>query len=106
METSAKVMAYLRASDVVWASRSVPGLYDRATATAINRELKEIAKRLKASAQKIYNEECIQEQLDKDPALKKRYEDAQKGQRYRNAEKTQNRIVEELKREKEQEAEQ
>lgn len=103
MEPSAKAKAYLRAADVVKNARSVPGLYDRATTAEINRELKEIAKRLEASAQKIYNNECIKEQLDKDPELKKRYEDAQKVRRYRNAEKTQRRIVEGFKREKEQE---
>lgn len=88
MELSPKVLAYLRASEVIARTRAEAGMYDRSTAAAINKELRLIANRLWKSAHKAYGNELLKAALDKDPDFAENYAEAKKTQRYLNARKT------------------
>ena len=95
MDLPAKTWAYLRASEVVERARAERGMHDRATAAAINKELKLIAERLKKSAQKTYNNDSIKQRIDKDPEFKKLMEASKKYRRYVNAKRITQRIEDE-----------
>lgn len=96
MELSPKVLAYLRASEVIARTRAEAGRYDRPTAAAINKELKLIANRLRKSAHKAYDNELLKAALDKDPDFAKNYAEVKKTQRYLNAAKTVQKLEPEL----------
>ena len=103
MALSPKVLAYIRAAEVVEKARAERGLYDRATATAINRELKEIAKRLKGSISKIMGNEFIKEKCERDPEFDANWKRNNKYLRYFKACHAEQTIREELKKEREKE---
>jgi len=88
MELSPKVLAYLRASEVIARTRAEAGVYDRSTAAAINKELKLIAGRLKKSAYKAYDNGLLKAAIDKDPELAEACAVVKKTKRYFNARKT------------------
>lgn len=103
MALSPKVLAYLRAAEVVEKARAERGLYDRATATAINRELKAIAKRLKGSISKIMGNEFVKEKCENDPEFAANWKQANEYDRYFNAIRTEQRFREKRKKEQEKE---
>lgn len=96
MELSPKVLAYLRASEVIERTRAEAGVYDRSTAAAINKELKLIANRLKKSAHKAYGNDLLKAAIDKDPDFAKNYAVVKKTKRYLNARKTLQKLEPEL----------
>lgn len=96
MELSPKVLAYLRASEVIARTRAEAGMYDRSTAAAINKELRLIAGRLRKSAHKAYGNELLKAAMDKDPDFAKNYAEVKKTQRYLNAAKTIQKLEPEL----------
>lgn len=103
MALSPKVLAYIRAAEVVEKARAERGLYDRATATTINRELKAIAKRLKGSISKIMGNEFIKEKCESDPEFAANWKRNNKYRRYFHACHTEQTIREELNKEREKE---
>lgn len=92
MNLSSKILAYLRASEVVERARAERNRYDRQTAAAINKELKLIAKRLHNSARQMYNNEMLKAAIAKDPEKAKAYANWKQDRRYLNACKTMRRI--------------
>ena len=88
MELSPKVLAYLRASEVIARTRAEAGMYDRSTAAAINRELKLIADRLLKSARAVHKAGVIKEVYKRDPELAKACAETRTTRRYLNARKT------------------
>ena len=96
MELSPKVLAYLRASEVIARTRSEAGVYDRSTAAAINKELKLIADRLLKSAHKAYGNDLLKAAIDKDPELAKACAQTKMARRYLNARKTLQKLEPEL----------
>ncbi len=88
MNLSPKVLAYLRASEVIARARAEAGVYDRSIAAAINKELKLIAGRLEKSAQKAYDNDLLKAAIDKDPELAKACAEVKRTKRYLNARKT------------------
>lgn len=82
---SPKVLAYIRASEVIAAARAERGMYPKAEAAAINRELKEIAKRLYQSARAAMRREALTEFFAEHPDKVAVYKHAQALGRYRSA---------------------
>lgn len=88
MNLSPKVLAYLRASEVIARTRAEAGMYDRSTAAAINKELRLIADRLLKSARAAHKTEAIKEIYKRDPELAKACAETRMTRRYLNARKT------------------
>lgn len=101
MALSPKVLAYIRAAEVVEKACAERGLYDRATATAINRELKAIAKRLNDSIHKIMGNEFIKEKCENDPEFSAVWKRENKYSRYLNSIRTERRLRDQIKKEQE-----
>lgn len=96
MELSPKVLAYLRASEVIARTRAEAGMYDRSTAAAINKELKLIADRLLKAARAARKAEVIKEVYKRDPELAKACAETKTARRYLNARKTIQKLEPEL----------
>ena len=96
MELSPKVLAYIRASEVIAKTRAEAGMYDRSTATAINKELDLISDRLLKSARAARKAELIAELCEKDPALARKYAEMKQANRFLNAARTAQKLAPEL----------
>lgn len=96
MELSPKVMAYIRASEVIAKTRAEAGMYDRSTAAAINKELRLISDRLLKSARAVRKAEFIAEQCEKDPEWARKYAEMKQAHRYINAARTARKLEPEL----------
>lgn len=95
MSLSPKILAYIRASEVIAATRAERGVYPKAEAAAINRELQAISKRLHQSAKKAYRGETLKKFFADHPDKAKLYKQATALQRYRNAVKAIDKLAEE-----------
>lgn len=95
-ELSPKVLAYIRASEVIATTRAEAGIYDRSTAAAINEELKLISDRLLKSARAVRNAELIAELCEKDPALARKYAEMKQANRFLNAARTAQKLAQKL----------
>lgn len=71
-----KVLAYLRASNVVGAAKAEPGRFPRAVAVEINRELKKISDRLFSSARAAYRREDLKKFFAENPEKHRLYKQA------------------------------
>lgn len=85
MELSPKVLAYIRASEVIAKTRAEAGMYDRSTAAAINKELKLISDRMLKSARNANMSELITERCKKDPEWARKYAEIKLARRYLSA---------------------
>ena len=85
MSLSPKVLAYIRASEVIAATRVERGIYPKAEAAAINRELQAISKRLYQSARAAVRREAMTEFFTEHPDKLPVYKHAQALGRYRSA---------------------
>ena len=92
---SPKVLAYIRASEVIAETRAERGVYPKAEAAAINRELQAISKRLYQSAKNAYRGETLKKFFADHPDKAKLYKQATALQRYRNAVKAIDKLAEE-----------
>ena len=95
MELSPKVLAYIRASEVIAKTRAEAGMYDRSTAAAINKELRLISNRLLKSARAARKAELLEEQCKKDPEWARKYAKKQ-ASRYLSAARTAQKLGQEL----------
>ena len=82
-----KVLAYLRAAEVVATAKAERGLYPRAIATEINRELKKISARLNGAAKAAYRREKVNQFFAENPEKHKLYKQACALNRWRAAER-------------------
>ena len=96
MELSPKVLAYIRASEVIAKTRAEAGMYDRSTAAAINKELRLISDRLLKSARAARKAELLEEQCKKDPEWARKYAETKQARRYLNAARTAQKLGQEL----------
>lgn len=96
MELSPKVLAYIRASEVIAKTRAEAGMYDRSTAAAINKELKLIPDRLLKSARFARKAEIIAELCEKDPEWARKYAKMKKARRYLSSARTAQKLGQEL----------
>ena len=101
MELSPKVLADIRASEVISKTRAEAGMYDRSTAAAINKELKLISDRLLKSARAARKAEIIAEQCEKDPVWARKYAKMKQARRYLSAARTAQKLAPELMRQNE-----
>ena len=100
-DLSPKVLAYLRASDVVGAAKAEPGCYPRAVAVEINRELKKISTRLYQSAKAACRREELKKFFAEHPEKHRLYKQACALHRLQSARRNLERIVEENREENE-----
>lgn len=96
MELSPKVLAYIRASEVISKTRAEAGMYDRSTAAAINKELRLISNRLLKSARSAHKAKLIEEQCKKDPEWARKYAKMKRASRYLSAARTAQKLGQEL----------
>lgn len=96
MELSPKVLAYIRASEVISKTRAEAGMYDRSTAAAINKELRLISNRLLKSARSAHKAKLIEEQCKKDPEWARKYAKMKQASRYLSAARTAQKLGQEL----------
>lgn len=92
---SPKVLAYIRASEVIAATRAERGMYPKPEAAAINKELKAISKRLHQSARAALRREAMTEFFTEHPDKARLYKQASALQRYKNAVKAIDKLAEE-----------
>jgi len=94
-DLSPKVLAYLRASDVVGAAKAESGRFPRAVAVEINRELKKISTRLYQSAKAAYRREDLKKFFAENPEKHRLYKQACALDRLQSAERNFVRVAEE-----------
>lgn len=82
-----KVLAYLRAAEVLAAAKAERGLYPRTVAAEINRELKKISARLNGAAKAAYRREKMNQFFAENPEKHKLYKQACALDRWKAAER-------------------
>ena len=85
MSLSPKFLAYIRASEVIAATRAERGMYPKTEAAAINKELQAISKRLYQSARAAVRREAMTKFFTEHPDKLPVYKHAQALGRYRSA---------------------
>ncbi len=94
-DLSPKVLAYLRASDVVGAAKAESGRFPRAVAVEINRELKKISTRLYQSAKAAYRRDGLKRFFAENPEKHRLYKLAGALHRLQSAKRNFERAAEE-----------